>query len=60
MYIFLNIPSIYEAFSKVDIFRKGYSPGPIIRYPAIDYDSIWTKKANFIQYHGNFFTVKFF
>ena len=45
------IPSIYEAVSKVNIFGKGYSPGPY---------SICPNKANFEQDHGYFFTVTSF
>ena len=54
------IPSIYEAVSKVNIFGKGYSPGPIISCPVSDLYSICPSKANFEQEHGYFFTVTSF
>ena len=50
---------IYEALMHVNIFGKGYSPGPIISCPASYRDSIGPNKANLVQDHGYFFTVKF-
>ena len=46
-------------YKHVNIFGKGYSPGPIISCPASDHDPICPDKANLVQDHGYFFTVKF-
>ena len=50
------IASIYEA---VKHFGKGYSPRPIISCPIPYHDSTCPNKANLVQDHGYFFTVKF-
>ena len=51
--------SIYEAVKHGNIFGKRNSPGPIIRCLASYHGSICPNKANVVQDHGYFYTVKF-